>query len=199
MPIWADFMREALRIHPEWSGDWTMPAGIRKAEIDIRNGTLVRELDAVEGMGEPAKPAAASDRGGQEGDSADESESEGTPIYVTSVPAEFRRVELFIAGTVPNRMLVPTVEDALAGSDSDTRPSPTPLESTWQEGEQQQQSPEDENLQRLRRELQAEASGSVSVMICATTGLRATMACPSKQPRTFAAGSAPRDFCPFHR
>ncbi len=38
MPIWADFMQEALREHPEWNGDWAMPAGVRKAEIDIRDG-----------------------------------------------------------------------------------------------------------------------------------------------------------------
>ena len=44
MPIWADFMKAALDQHPEWNGDWTEPDGIRKAEIDIRNGKLIREL-----------------------------------------------------------------------------------------------------------------------------------------------------------
>ena len=34
MPIWADFMREALNLNPEWNGDWKMPENIRKAEID---------------------------------------------------------------------------------------------------------------------------------------------------------------------
>ena len=38
MPIWADFMRAALDLHPEWNADWTMPAGIRRAEIDTRSG-----------------------------------------------------------------------------------------------------------------------------------------------------------------
>ncbi|MDM7923064.1 MAG: PBP1A family penicillin-binding protein, partial [Pyrinomonadaceae bacterium] len=47
MPIWADFMKEALARHPDWNGDWAMPAGVRKAEIDIRNGSLVRELDGI--------------------------------------------------------------------------------------------------------------------------------------------------------
>ncbi|MBK9766119.1 MAG: hypothetical protein IPP63_03375 [Chloracidobacterium sp.] len=41
MPIWADFMQQSLNIHPEWNGDWAMPGGIKQAEIDIRNGTLI--------------------------------------------------------------------------------------------------------------------------------------------------------------
>src|SRR5690606_8712493 len=45
LPIWADFMKAALALHPEWNGDWAMPAGIRRAEIDIRNGSLIRPLD----------------------------------------------------------------------------------------------------------------------------------------------------------
>ncbi len=45
LPIWADFMQEALKLHPEWNGDWAMPANLRKAEIDIRNGALIRETD----------------------------------------------------------------------------------------------------------------------------------------------------------
>ena len=39
-------MQDALRIHPEWNGDWEMPANVRKAEVDIRNGSLIRELDS---------------------------------------------------------------------------------------------------------------------------------------------------------
>src|SRR5215213_8170746 len=42
MPIWADFMKEALQLHPEWNGDWAMPANVRRAEVDIRNGLLIR-------------------------------------------------------------------------------------------------------------------------------------------------------------
>ena len=47
MPIWADFMREALNIYPEWNGDWEMPETVRQAEIDSRNGKLIRELNTV--------------------------------------------------------------------------------------------------------------------------------------------------------
>ena len=40
LPIWADFMDAALAAHPEWGGDWQMPAGVQQAEIDTRTGQL---------------------------------------------------------------------------------------------------------------------------------------------------------------
>src|SRR4029078_4636118 len=50
MPVWADFMKEALAMHPEWNGDWTMPANVRKAEIDTRNGALIREIENADAI-----------------------------------------------------------------------------------------------------------------------------------------------------
>ncbi len=38
LPIWADFMSVALAEHPEWDGDWEMPAGIEQVEINPRTG-----------------------------------------------------------------------------------------------------------------------------------------------------------------
>ena len=38
LPIWADFMQVALDQHPEWVGDWTMPAGIEQIEINPKTG-----------------------------------------------------------------------------------------------------------------------------------------------------------------
>jgi penicillin-binding protein 1B len=40
LPIWADFMNSALALHPEWGGDWQMPAGVETAEIDPATGQL---------------------------------------------------------------------------------------------------------------------------------------------------------------
>ena len=137
MPIWADFMKEALATHPEWSGDWAMPVGIRKAEIDIRNGTVVRELDAVDASA-AAKPdpSPTIERTKLAIEGYDEELSiEEEDIYVTSIPPEFRRVELFIAGTVPNRMLIPTVEESLEAASEDPVASPTPLSADEQEGD----------------------------------------------------------------
>ncbi len=38
LPIWADFMSVALAEHPEWDGDWQMPAGIEQVEINPGTG-----------------------------------------------------------------------------------------------------------------------------------------------------------------
>jgi penicillin-binding protein 1B len=38
LPIWCDFMQVALNEHPEWQGDWQMPAGIEQIEINPKTG-----------------------------------------------------------------------------------------------------------------------------------------------------------------
>jgi len=38
LPIWSDFMSFALNEHPEWSGDWEMPAGVEAIEINPQTG-----------------------------------------------------------------------------------------------------------------------------------------------------------------
>jgi penicillin-binding protein 1B len=38
LPIWTDFMGTALAEHPEWQGDWQMPAGIEQVAINPRTG-----------------------------------------------------------------------------------------------------------------------------------------------------------------
>ncbi|HEY0003295.1 MAG TPA: PBP1A family penicillin-binding protein [Pyrinomonadaceae bacterium] len=45
LPIWSDFMTAALSDHPEWAGDWQMPEGIERAEINIRTGRLAAPDD----------------------------------------------------------------------------------------------------------------------------------------------------------
>jgi penicillin-binding protein 1B len=40
LPIWADFMQVALAQHPEWEGDWEMPAGIEQVDINPKTGQL---------------------------------------------------------------------------------------------------------------------------------------------------------------
>ena len=47
LPIWSDFMQVALAEHPEWEGDWTMPAGIEQVEIDPKTGELAK-ADSLE-------------------------------------------------------------------------------------------------------------------------------------------------------
>jgi penicillin-binding protein 1B len=38
LPIWTDFMSVALNEHPEWQGDWQMPAGIEQVSINPKTG-----------------------------------------------------------------------------------------------------------------------------------------------------------------
>lgn len=38
LPIWSDFMEVALGEHPEWQGDWQMPAGIEQVAINTKTG-----------------------------------------------------------------------------------------------------------------------------------------------------------------
>lgn len=46
LPIWSDFMQVALAEHPEWEGDWEMPAGIEQVEINPKTGELSVPEDA---------------------------------------------------------------------------------------------------------------------------------------------------------
>src|SRR5687767_5882422 len=45
LPIWSDFMQVALAEHPEWSGDWEMPAGIEQVEVNPATGALTQPGD----------------------------------------------------------------------------------------------------------------------------------------------------------
>lgn len=45
LPIWADFMSTALAEHPEWQGDWEMPAGIEQVAINPRTGAPASDDD----------------------------------------------------------------------------------------------------------------------------------------------------------
>ncbi len=199
MPIWADFMKEALNLHPEWNSDWTMPDGIRRAEIDIRNGSLIRDLSGIEGI-EPSPsptPATLNSNSNSIYDSELEPEPEKPKeIYVTEVPAEFRRVELFIGGTLPNRaILSPEETESDGGNDGTPSVAPTPF-TTWQDGIQDQIGDQDKKPPESPSE-QAPPK-MVSSMICDYTGMKATAYCPKKRMKTFKEGEQPKDNCTFH-
>lgn len=45
LPIWTDFMSAALSEHPEWQGDWQMPAGVEQVAINPKTGGPASDLD----------------------------------------------------------------------------------------------------------------------------------------------------------
>ena len=205
MPIWADFMQEAVRRNPEWNGDWAMPAGIRKAEIDTRNGSLIRELDLAESLvakPTPTPSATPADPALSDPAWATEPRDERPDVFVTDVPAEFRRIELFVSGTVPSRAILKTDDGTiqydpetgeLIGPKPTTQPTATPLDETWEE------SVETGSNTDLPTRTRSPKPKLVTVIICPLTDLRATINCPKTEARTYTAGKEPRDFCAFHR
>jgi penicillin-binding protein 1B len=64
LPIWSDFMQVALAEHPEWDGDWDMPAGLEQIEINPKTGAPTAAGDTekrteyfINGTG-PSEPTA---------------------------------------------------------------------------------------------------------------------------------------------
>jgi len=108
------------------------------------------------------------------------------------VPVEFRRVELFIAGTVPTRMMLP-VDDGLREEPDKPEPTPTPLDGTWTEQVKPGSTPQPSNTKT-----DINPSARITVMVCPLSGMRATINCPEKESKVFKQGEEPKDFCSFH-
>jgi len=94
--------------------------------------------------------------------------------------------------------MLPVVDEALDETEKPPRPTPTPspITSTWQDGAEP---PETVPSSGQTRSPAGEARGSVTVMICPLTKMRATAKCPEKESKTFARGIEPRDSCTFHK
>lgn len=192
LPIWADFMRQALNLHPEWNGDWTMPDNIRKAEIDTRDGHVIRELDPKEAELIEAQHRVIKDK----------KNSEALPVLadgsdvVSIVPSEFRRIELFINGSIPVDL---SPKDDLGLDDKLPEATPTPFK-TWEDAHQQDKTeslpikkPGDKDSEKNK------PKATITIMVCPLSGQRATLNCPEKEPKTFEMSKEPKDFCDLHR
>ncbi len=198
MPIWADFMKAALDEHPEWNGDWSMPAGIRKAEIDIRNGSLIRELDGAEAISASATPPAKTPTPTPDPILDDpawavEETPQTTEIFATDVPPEFRRIEMFVGGTIPSRLLL--TEEQMSESAVAAETPPENVSETWQENAEST-SPQSPSPVPQRNK---SAVATINVIVCKRSGQRATSKCPEQEAKSFEDGREPRDFCEFHR
>ncbi len=191
MPIWAEFMREALRLHPEWNGDWEMPATIQKAEIDIRDGSVLRELTDTQAESVKAQQKVL-DKTKAENITAETEVPDAKEIYVSNIPPEFRRVELFISGTVPNRTLLPVKEaDADVEDLSKPKPTPTPF-TTWENAEK------DPKQEKADRNNGLGSVDKITMMWCPVSQKRANANCPTSIAKVFLRGNEPEEFCTFH-
>jgi penicillin-binding protein 1B len=102
MPIWAEYMREALRIRPEFQGTWQIPSGLRRAEIDRQDGSLIRELEDMDAVQETTATS----------DSSTEKEVSEKPSPSTSATStDLKRIEYFVVGTVPIKSSYKGIEE----------------------------------------------------------------------------------------
>ncbi|MGI8639262.1 MAG: transglycosylase domain-containing protein [Pyrinomonadaceae bacterium] len=198
MPIWADFMREALNQNPDWNGDWQMPGTVQKAEIDTRNGKLVRDLTNTEAESIQAQQSVLKQNANANTNTPTLEIPEVKNIYVTEVPPEFRRIELFVAGTAPNKILLPTDEPNLVeGATTQITPQPTATPfMSWEEAQQNQGNRKTSSGETYKST--PEIQRNITIMICDLTEMRATANCPNKHPKTFNEGEEPEGFCTFH-
>jgi penicillin-binding protein 1B len=210
LPIWAEFMKAALDQHPEWNGDWTEPAGIRKAEIDIRNGKLIRELTDNDASNvQSGKDTKEQLNANSNTNTALENGEVPPPELpkVEDVPPEFRRVEFFIGGTVPNKNFgmnesveeAPPDEIPLPPDESPTpQPEKTPIEKLEIPQEEMER---DQGGDKTHQPARPDVDRTVMVQICPTSGLRAAPTCPIMVPKKFKIGTEPKQFCDpsYHR
>lgn len=190
LPIWADFMRQTLNLHPEWNGDWQIPDSVLKAEIDSRDGKVLRELNAKE-----AEEIAELQKVVKKKVKEESPEVLPTPEvisnFIDTVPPEFRRVELFISGTIPIN-LNPN-GDLNAGDNMKPEITPTPFV-TWEEAQSGPRNESESNSDTAK----SDVTQSITVMVCELSGMRATLNCPKKEAKHFTNNSEPKEFCTFH-
>lgn len=210
MPIWADFMKDALELHPEWNGDWQMPAGIEKAEIDTRTGQVIQDSATATANTVPASTAGPTNRlpdyapGDPDdyapGDPDNPNQATSNNSAVAIVPAEFRRTELFLTGTVPIKTT--NSDNSIADSPEyfPEQPENSNVPSDSSEETTDQIYLEPDNPMREGSSQSGSANSSkqqqtVLLQICPETNLIAAPSCPHPQLKSFKIGQEPKQFC----
>jgi penicillin-binding protein 1B len=199
LPIWGDFMREALNIHPEWNGDWQMPSSIQKAEIDTRDGAIIRQIENDQAEAVQTQIKVSKNNSNSNSNKVQPANpSTEKDLAGSTVPAEFRRIELFISGTIPISILPKETAEL------ETTISPTPTATpfmTWQDAQEhtdKTQETEPESFEEEKIPAAPTPQQKITLMICPMSGLRATANCPTKEPKTFKRGEEPIEFCNWH-
>lgn len=198
MPIWAEFMRAALKRNPEWNGDWMKPDTIVHAEIDIRNGNLLHELSDDEVKSIKAQNGVLEKKSVNEVDKEEVYETDVEymeklkRLYIASVPKKFRRIELFIGGTLPDKFILP---DEFTKEPSIESGLHTTLFKTWQDAQEEQE----ERLKGFVFDGRARKSmDSKPLVYCLISGKLANPTCPDVELKTSEKSADPKEFCQIH-
>lgn len=170
LPIWSNFMTAALAAHPEWGGDWQMPAGIQQAVVDPQTGLLA----AVDSLNKRVElfiggtaPTVVSEAPLTDEEPLLDGEATGTD-------GEGYDYEPAPLPSLPRPPQSPTLPDI----DPRTRNAPR------LEGESIRQP---DGSTRLM--------GTVTLDVDSTTGLIATESCPVVRSRSFPIGQQPNRYC----
>jgi penicillin-binding protein 1B len=108
LPIWADFMQVALAEHPEWEGDWAMPAGVEQIEINPKTG-------AATAPGDTEKRVEFFINGTGPNDTSATPDEEATPVELPS-PSPFEQTYPEAPIPVPSPSASPRRAPALPDS-----------------------------------------------------------------------------------
>jgi membrane carboxypeptidase/penicillin-binding protein len=158
-------MTAALQAHPEWAGDWQMPAGVEQVEIDAETGALPSELTT-------AKRTELFITG-----TAPTAPSEDAPEDTDPLGDEIEGGDDALPQGTPYAIEVPPLPEATPPS---SRPRAAP-------GDDRPGSTQERDPTRL--------TGTVTLDIDPTTGLLAAETCPVIRTRTFQIGTEPRRRC----
>jgi penicillin-binding protein 1B len=114
LPIWSDFMQAALAKHPDWEGDWQMPAGVEQVEINPKTGELAAPEDLekrtelfIDGTGPNHAPEAAPEASPEE---------LPEPIPHIETPTELPPPPGSIPSPSPRRAAPPVPDSRLEGT-----------------------------------------------------------------------------------
>ena len=171
LPIWADFMTAALNVHPEWTGDWQMPAGVQQADIDPATGQLAQADTTTK---RPELFIGGTLPGSEKTDAADEVAQEPPAQIDGDENGKSLQTE---PATLPEPL--PT---------EPPRAKPTPRSKI-------------DSREFYDGDPSPKLQGTITLDIDPTTGLIAVDSCPVIRTKTFIIGQEPRKYCgpEFHK
>ena len=168
LPIWSDFMSVALTNHPEWTGDWQMPEGVKQEDIDPTTGEIAK-ADTVNKRAELFINGTVP--GSENADATDDTAQQP--------PAEADGQEI-------NKD--PNLEPAALPESTPEPPraKPTP---------KSEARPKNDSRDIYDGASSSKLQGTITLDVDPTTGLIAVDSCPVIRTRTFIIGQEPRKYC----